>query len=394
MLGLALLGSAESATGAAPAASAASSAAQHAPDANTKQDGVPQAVIEGDAAQAAAGDLSFAMKLKLPVTEALRLDQVKPQAQDAPTAAASSQASSLKDALMADRAIAPALPAAAAPAATEGTPRSAVTAQGARTAQTAGSSLPKAVEKVTPAVGENGERNPVKSNAQGHAGAQRDSSSENGMADRGTAVKDARRSDTGQALAETTRQVDVPARGTAVTVPDSTAPATRSAGAQAAAASSPTTLETTGEPQVKPTQPLKDVSIQVGQQSQERVNLRLVERAGELQVAVRAANPEVAQGLRQGISQLVDRLEQSGFRTEAWRPGGSVTPVQGAAETRQKSSEFQNDSSQGQSGGGSQQQRRQGDQQQAPRPQWVMELEGNLAGSAEPLTGESHGFSS
>ena len=147
------------------------------------------------------------------------------------------------------------------------------------------------------------------------------------------------------------------------------------------------------DPSAKPAGPLKDLSIQVGQTQNDKVEVRVVERGGELQVAVRAANPDMAQGLRQGLSDLSDRLEQNGFHAETWRPGMSVSAVQGTGETRQKSTQFQNDGSQSQSGG-SQQGRQQNSQQQSPRPRWVQELEGSMTGGNTSFTGESHGIAS
>jgi hypothetical protein len=141
----------------------------------------------------------------------------------------------------------------------------------------------------------------------------------------------------------------------------------------------------------KPPAPLKDLSIQVGQTQQDKVELRVVERSGELRVAVRAADPDLSQGLRQGLSDLVNRLEQNGFRAEGWRPGTNAATVQAAADTRQKSTQFHhNDGSQSQSGG-SQQGRQQNRQNQSYRPAWVQELEGNLADPSTP-SGESYGI--
>jgi hypothetical protein len=144
------------------------------------------------------------------------------------------------------------------------------------------------------------------------------------------------------------------------------------------------------EPQIKPSEPLKQLSLQVGETRQERVEVRMVERAGELQVAVRAASPELTQGLRQGLSDLVGRLDQNGFHAEAWRPAGTAGAVQGPAEMRQESTQAQRDSSQGQPGS-SQQGRQQGNPNQSHRPQWVEELEGNLTGRGERSIGEFDG---
>jgi hypothetical protein len=144
------------------------------------------------------------------------------------------------------------------------------------------------------------------------------------------------------------------------------------------------------EPQIKPSEPLKQISLQVGEARQERVEVRVVERAGELQVAVRANSPQLTQGLRQGLSDLVGRLDQSGFHAEAWRPGATAGAVQGPAEMRQESTQSQRDNSQGQPGS-FQQGRQQGNPNQSHRPQWVEELEGNLVGRGERSIGESDG---
>jgi hypothetical protein len=143
---------------------------------------------------------------------------------------------------------------------------------------------------------------------------------------------------------------------------------------------------------VKAAGPLKDLLLQVGQTNQERVDIRMTERAGELHVAVRAASADVAHGLRQALPELVGRLEQSGYRTEAWRPSGVVSAPGPASETRQSSSEFRNTDSQSQPGW-SQQQRGHRQHEQPDRPKWVEELEGSVAAGAEKLTGEFHGFS-
>lgn len=140
--------------------------------------------------------------------------------------------------------------------------------------------------------------------------------------------------------------------------------------------------------------PLKELSIQVGQTQQDRVELRVVDRSGEVQVAVRATSPDVAEGLRQGLSDLVGRLEQNGYRTEAWRPGGAVTSVQGTGESRQKEMQFQQDGSQSQSGGSQQgrQQNQQNQQNQTYRPRWVQELEGSFSDNSNSSAGEWNGL--
>lgn len=143
-------------------------------------------------------------------------------------------------------------------------------------------------------------------------------------------------------------------------------------------------------PEAKPLQPVKQLSIQVGQE-QQRVELRVVERAGELQVAVRASNPDMAQGLRQGLSDLVGQLGQNGFHADAWRPGATAGMPPAAAEKPQTQPGSPNNNSQSQSG--SEQDRQQGNHNPSRRPQWVEELEATSAGSGDRFAGETYGIS-
>jgi hypothetical protein len=145
-------------------------------------------------------------------------------------------------------------------------------------------------------------------------------------------------------------------------------------------------------PEAKPPQPVKQLSIQVGQGQQEKVELRVVERAGELQVSVRAANPDLAQGLRQGLSDLVGQLEQNGYHADAWRPGATAGMPPAAADKPQTQAGSQNNNPQSQSGW-SQQDRQQGNHNPSHRPQWVEELETTSAGSGNRIAGETYGIS-
>jgi hypothetical protein len=143
----------------------------------------------------------------------------------------------------------------------------------------------------------------------------------------------------------------------------------------------PTALHADSSPQKAPG-PLKDLSIQVGQTPQEKVELHLTERAGEMRMAVRAADPEMAHTLRQALPELVNRLEENGFRTEGWRPAGTVSETGPLRETRESSSGSRGGDPQQQSGW-SQQQGGQRGHSQSDRPKWVAELESSLEGGEE-----------
>ena len=135
--------------------------------------------------------------------------------------------------------------------------------------------------------------------------------------------------------------------------------------------------------------PIKEMSVQLGQPLQERVELRVTERGGELRVAVRSAGAEVAHNLQDGLHDLVNRLEDQGFRTAAWRPSGAVTAAGSAGESRQSSAQSQNGDAQQ---GWSRQERGQRDQDHNSRPKWVEELDTDFTTGGERWTGEFHGF--
>ncbi len=148
----------------------------------------------------------------------------------------------------------------------------------------------------------------------------------------------------------------------------------------------------TNEPAAAPKTPLTDISLQVGQSQGQNVEVRLVERAGELRVAVRAGDSDVAQGLRQGLSDLTSKLSESGFRAETWRPGDAGALSSSAAnDSADTPGHSPNNGSQSQShSGAAPQDRGQQGQNPANRPRWVQELEKTLhngAGSKGNLNG-------
>ncbi|MCL5744804.1 MAG: hypothetical protein M1541_12905 [Acidobacteria bacterium] len=67
-------------------------------------------------------------------------------------------------------------------------------------------------------------------------------------------------------------------------------------------------------------EPVRDISLRISDAGQERVEVRLASRAGEVKVAVRTPDAELTGSLRSGLSDLVQRLEHSGFHAEAWTP--------------------------------------------------------------------------
>ncbi|MEJ7606024.1 MAG: flagellar hook-length control protein FliK [Bryobacteraceae bacterium] len=99
-------------------------------------------------------------------------------------------------------------------------------------------------------------------------------------------------------------------------VVQSAAMARNGSGGKAAVEGSPTVQA----PQLEeepPLAPLRQLTLQATvPESNERVDVKLTERAGALHVTVRSSAPELVQALREQLPELSTRLERSGFRSE------------------------------------------------------------------------------
>ena len=67
-----------------------------------------------------------------------------------------------------------------------------------------------------------------------------------------------------------------------------------------------------------------DIKIQVGGQGEQRVEVRVTERGGDVHVAVRTPDSQLAGDLRDDLPSLAARLEQSGFHATTWQPAGDL----------------------------------------------------------------------
>jgi hypothetical protein len=70
----------------------------------------------------------------------------------------------------------------------------------------------------------------------------------------------------------------------------------------------------------QPNGPARDIRLEVAS-GDRRVEVRLMERAGEVHVAVRTPDAQLAGDLRANLPSLAARLEQSGMRAEPWHGG-------------------------------------------------------------------------
>jgi len=127
------------------------------------------------------------------------------------------------------------------------------------------------------------------------------------------------------------------------------------------------------------TESVRDISLRLTDKDQGSVQVRLSERAGELHVSVRTPDAGLTRGLRDGLSDLVGRLETSGYRAETWQPAGG-----NASNSHDQSHDSSSRGGQQESGGGSgsgtghQENARDQQERGGQTPKWVSELESNL----------------
>jgi len=162
--------------------------------------------------------------------------------------------------------------------------------------------------------------------------------------------------------------------GTA-TIPTVPTDARNTVAAKATAETGTTKLvEPQGENAVRTTESVRNISLRLSSADQGSVQVRLSERAGELHVTVRTPDTGLTRGLRDGLPDLMGRLQVNGYRAETWQPGGNGSNA-GQDHGRDASG---HGNSQQRNGGGSQQQNSQDQQQDESTPQWVRELESSI----------------
>jgi hypothetical protein len=212
----------------------------------------------------------------------------------------------------------------------------------------------------------------------------RDSDSQFSMKQGETATKPLVRS------AHATSPFEVPATVADETLTPATPTFTASARPTTAAASAQDITPT--RPEV-PASPMKDISVRIQSEQGENVDVRILHRAGDVQIAVKSADGETTQGLRHGLSELTDRLNASGYHADTWHPSHTATAAENTANSGNSQQQQSQQQSQGDSqshSGWSQQQGGRRDDHQPNRPRWIEELESNI--SSSPETGLFHGL--
>ncbi len=68
------------------------------------------------------------------------------------------------------------------------------------------------------------------------------------------------------------------------------------------------------------TEPARDISFRIASANTNPIDIRLTERAGEIRVAVHAADPVLTRSLQSNVAELAGKLERSGFQAETFLP--------------------------------------------------------------------------
>jgi hypothetical protein len=147
-----------------------------------------------------------------------------------------------------------------------------------------------------------------------------------------------------------------------------TAPASSRSTTEADRTQAPPRTVMSGEV-ARPAQPpaaVRDIRLELSG-GEQRVEVRLMERGGEVHVAVRTPDTQLAGALRENLPSLSARLEQTGMRTESWHGGTDA-----AAERRTEAAQ----SSRGESGDTQERSNSQGREQRDDNPRRSRETEG------------------
>jgi hypothetical protein len=140
--------------------------------------------------------------------------------------------------------------------------------------------------------------------------------------------------------------------------------------ASAAAGPGPSEINLPARPQ-----PIHEISLKLADHAANRVDIQLVERAGNVHVAVRTGDQELTKSLQTNLGDLVGRFEDKGYKTETWIPAASLHTTAAVAATGGSASHGQ-EQQQEQPGswGGQQQQQNQQESGHRQQPRWVMQF--------------------
>jgi hypothetical protein len=118
-----------------------------------------------------------------------------------------------------------------------------------------------------------------------------------------------------------------------------------------------------------------EITLKLSPTRESGVEVRVVERAGEVRVAVRTPDGELAQSLRQNLGDLTRSLEDRGYRSETWHPAAAQAASSGSAPQDNRSDGGNYGDPRQAWSGGEGQHGGEGRRRHPQQPAWVEELE-------------------
>jgi hypothetical protein len=119
---------------------------------------------------------------------------------------------------------------------------------------------------------------------------------------------------------------------------------------------------------------IRDIRMQVTGSDDQRVDVRVMDRGGELRVSVRADDPSLVRSLQDNVADLSTRLDQAHFQSEVWAPR-----TQAISQTDSASTNGRTFSNGGETSGGSGQGQQQNGRQHQ-QPSWMDDFDETPAG--------------
>jgi hypothetical protein len=114
----------------------------------------------------------------------------------------------------------------------------------------------------------------------------------------------------------------------------------------------------------------QEISIRIAQPDASTIDLRVVERSGQLHVDVRSSDTALQSSLRQDLGTLTNSLERAGYHSETFTPSSMLGRTSQAGNQESRQDQSQNRGGAGDFSGG----RRQQHQQKRPST-WLEETE-------------------
>lgn len=128
-------------------------------------------------------------------------------------------------------------------------------------------------------------------------------------------------------------------------------------------------------------QTAKEITVRLAADDSPAVDIRVIDRAGAVRIAVRTADTHLARSMQAGLGDLVNGLEHKGFTAEVWSPASSCSGTRDADTGAHRQHFEQGNGAFEQSSGGQHHRHGQGENGKPDgrhRPQWVSELASSI----------------